>query len=306
MSAEWEDYTLRRAAGGNGWRGGTQPPPAPKPEDQLKKKAAGAGLVLAVQSFACVAVLLLALLVRFVGGDAYEQLRHRFNEQLASGDLLAALAALWDGDPTEAVSAPLQEINDHAPAVTDPQDAPTTAPDRSGETTQPSGSTDASVPSSAPTASGVSLPGGVAAVSLRVNRVAYPPLTAGAVTSGYGYRDDPFGTGEREFHRGIDIAASAGAPIAAMFFGTVKAVGSDASYGNYIRIAHGDGVEVLYAHCSAIVAQEGATVRPGETVALVGATGRATGSHLHVEVRENGIVYNPTAIVPTVRYARDA
>ena len=81
----------------------------PKPPEQ-EKTSAGGWTVLAVQSIACVVILLLALLARVAGGEAYEQLRHGFADSLASNDLVAALTRLWDGDPLEALpSDPLQE-----------------------------------------------------------------------------------------------------------------------------------------------------------------------------------------------------
>ena len=124
-------------------------------------------------------------------------------------------------------------------------------------------------------------------------------------TSGYGYRTDPL-TGARAFHRGVDIAAPAGTPVAAMLFGRVAAVGESDSLGRFIRIDHGDGVEVLYAHCSRVLAAEGAVVRAGETVALVGSTGRSTGAHLHVQISAAGTVFGPARLVPLIRYGGEA
>ena len=152
------------------------------------------------------------------------------------------------------------------------------------------------------TAAGRLPPAGTLAVSLRVNRVAAAPVAAGVVTSGYGYRDNPTGSGE-QFHRGVDIAAAWGSSIAAMYDGTVEQVGESSSLGNYICLSHGDGVTVLYAHCASVLAAEGTRVRAGETVALVGSTGDSTGSHVHIQVTADGTVYNPAGIVPLTRYA---
>lgn len=251
-----------------GWRGSAPPPPEPEPK---KKRVYGAGLVVAVQSIACVVVLLLALLLRTAGGEPYAQLCRSFQDSLMRNDLLATLATLWDGDPVDAVSSELEETNETAPAA------------------------------KADTAA-ASIPAGVVAVPLRVNHIAIPPVSEGTLTSGYGYREDPTGD-DGQFHRGVDVAAPTGTPIAAMFYGKVKEVGENGSFGKYVRLQHGDGVEVLYAHCSAILAQEGAVVRGGERVALVGATGDATGDHVHIEVSADGTVYDPTRVVPVTRYA---
>ena len=109
------------------------------------------------------------------------------------------------------------------------------------------------------------------------------PVT-GTVTSGYGYRDHPI-SGIRCFHGGLDIGANAGTPINAFADGQVEYVGEDASYGMYFQIDHGDGIKSFYAHCQKIHVTKGQTVQAGETVALVGDTGRTTGPHLHLELK---------------------
>lgn len=244
---------------------------ASRQEEKKQEKKTTRGLsVVAVQSIACVVVVLLALLLRTAGGEAYEQLRDSFRKGLMGNELLATLARWWDGDPLEDVSRP--------------PDADAESPDAVA----------ADIPGRLP-------PSGALAVSLRVNRPAVPPLAEGTVTSGYGYRENPTGAGE-QFHGGVDIAAPAGAPIAAMYGGRVAAVGESASLGRYVRLDHGAGVEVLYAHCAEILAPEGAVVRAGERVALVGSTGDSTGPHLHVQVSAHGVVYNPAGTVPLVRY----
>ena len=87
-----------------------------------------------------------------------------------------------------------------------------------------------------------------------------------------------------------------------MFYGVVTETGESASYGNYIKIYHGGGMEVLYAHCAEILAQKDAVIRAGEVVAKVGSTGDSTGNHLHVEVRVDGIAYDPADILPMDLY----
>ena len=111
------------------------------------------------------------------------------------------------------------------------------------------------------------------------------------ITSPFGYRKDPF-TGEVTYHSGTDIAAPAGTPILAAADGTVTiANGADpwgGSYGYYIKLDHGEGIETLYAHCSAIAVTVGQQVRQGEVIGYVGSTGNSTGNHLHFEVWVNG------------------
>ena len=94
-------------------------------------------------------------------------------------------------------------------------------------------------------------------------------------------------------HTGLDIGAASGTPIKAVADGVVTYASSMGTYGNLVRISHGNGVETYYAHCSKILVGVGQTVSAGDTVALVGSTGNSTGPHLHLEVRINGTPVNP-------------
>ena len=119
----------------------------------------------------------------------------------------------------------------------------------------------------------------------------WPLPVAGAITSQFGHRVDPI-TGEVSSHTGTDIACAEGTPILAAADGTVTvANGLDSwggSYGYYIQIDHGGGLETLYAHCSSICVTTGQQVQAGQVIGYVGHTGRATGSHLHLEVSVDG------------------
>ena len=124
----------------------------------------------------------------------------------------------------------------------------------------------------------------------------WPLPVAGTITSQFGHRVDPI-TGEVSSHTGTDIACTEGTPILAAADGTVTvANGLDSwggSYGYYVQIDHGGGLETLYAHCSSICVTTGQQVQAGQVIGYVGHTGRATGSHLHFEVRANGNRVNP-------------
>lgn len=119
----------------------------------------------------------------------------------------------------------------------------------------------------------------------------WPLPVAGTITSQFGHRVDPL-TGEVSSHTGTDIACAEGTPILAAADGTVTvANGLDSwggSYGYYIQIDHGGGLETLYAHCSSICVTTDQQVQAGQVIGYVGHTGRATGSHLHLEVHVNG------------------
>ena len=119
----------------------------------------------------------------------------------------------------------------------------------------------------------------------------WPLPVAGTITSQFGHRIDPI-TGEVSSHTGTDIACAEGTPILAAADGVVTvANGLDnwgGSYGYYIQIDHGGGLETLYAHCSSICVTTGQQVQAGEVIGYVGHTGRVTGNHLHLEVRIDG------------------
>jgi len=114
----------------------------------------------------------------------------------------------------------------------------------------------------------------------------------GWITSRFGYRKSPF-TGKREFHKGLDIAASKKTPIYATADGAVTFVGKKGYLGNLIVIDHGYGIVTRYAHLHKATKKRGETVRRGDVIAQVGSSGRTTGPHLHYEVHLNGIPVNP-------------
>ena len=114
----------------------------------------------------------------------------------------------------------------------------------------------------------------------------------GLVTSPFGMRESPWGEGA-ERHAGLDIAARYGAPVAAAGAGRVVFAGRESGYGGLVILDHGGHTDTLYGHLSALYVREGQQVRRGQPIGAVGASGRATGSHLHYEVRVNGAPVDP-------------
>ncbi|MBK8394432.1 MAG: M23 family metallopeptidase [Leptospiraceae bacterium] len=107
----------------------------------------------------------------------------------------------------------------------------------------------------------------------------------GLITSTFGHREDPFYVDVGEFHNGIDFASASGTPIYATAPGVVaEAFVSDGGLGMHVRINHENGFFTMYGHCSKLFVAEGDIVKRGDIIAHVGATGKATGSHLHYEV----------------------
>ena len=122
------------------------------------------------------------------------------------------------------------------------------------------------------------------------------PLAVLRVTSGFGWRGDPF-TGQREFHDGIDLAGNEGAEVMAARDGVVVETGTNATLGNYIILDHGNGLETVYGHLSAIRVIMNQRVVSGAVIGLLGHTGYATGPHLHFEVREKGTAMDPAQLL---------
>jgi murein DD-endopeptidase MepM/ murein hydrolase activator NlpD len=122
----------------------------------------------------------------------------------------------------------------------------------------------------------------------------------GWTSSGYGYRKDPF-TDVLQFHRGVDIAAAAGSPVRAALDGKVTAVAEDPVLGLYVVVRHQIGFSTVYGHLQQALVRPGAAVARGQRIALVGSSGKATGPHLHFEVRKAGRPVNTTGLLSTHR-----
>jgi murein DD-endopeptidase MepM/ murein hydrolase activator NlpD len=112
------------------------------------------------------------------------------------------------------------------------------------------------------------------------------------VSSGYGKRKDPI-DGSSRFHTGVDVAAPEGSPVLAAAAGVVRRAGRRGGYGNAVEVDHGGGLSTLYGHASKLAVKEGEHIVAGQAIAAVGHTGRATGSHLHFEVRQDGKPTDP-------------
>jgi murein DD-endopeptidase MepM/ murein hydrolase activator NlpD len=133
----------------------------------------------------------------------------------------------------------------------------------------------------------------------QLNDRVYPqgrPVNAGWISSYFGKRTDPF-TGKPANHTGIDFAGKMGAEIEAVADGVVTWSGDRYGYGIMVEINHGNGYSTRYAHNSENLVQVGDGVKKGQTVALMGRTGRATGPNLHFEVLHNGRRVNPVNFI---------
>ncbi len=122
------------------------------------------------------------------------------------------------------------------------------------------------------------------------------PVRKGWLSSYYGKRTDPF-NGRQEMHKGIDFAGQMGSEVVATAAGVVTWAGKRYGYGRLIEINHGNGISTRYGHCEQVLVKVGQTVKQGETVGLMGSSGRSTGPHVHYEVLKDGRQVNPTQYV---------
>jgi murein DD-endopeptidase MepM/ murein hydrolase activator NlpD len=114
----------------------------------------------------------------------------------------------------------------------------------------------------------------------------------GLLSSGFGWRRDPL-TGQRAFHDGVDISAAPGRPVVSAASGVVAKVLQYGGLGRAVYVSHGFGVTTVYGHLSRVLVKPGQRVERGDSVGLVGNTGRSTGYHLHYEVQHEGRATNP-------------
>lgn len=248
--------------------------------------------LIAVQSISCAIVLLIAFFMRMIGGDAFAQLRQSFNDAIMDNSIAATIASLFtdkDADDGDSSAPEDSQPPDDGSDASSPGETVSQAPAMGGQ--------DIAVSEKKV----LYAPEGATFAPLKSNMVAAPPLPDGKVTSYFGYRENPT-QGGMGFHLGVDIGAEEGTPVAAMFYGVVTAAGQSSSYGNYVKIFHGNGMEVMYTHCQEILVQKDTVIRAGEIVARVGSTGDSTGNHLHVEVHVDGVAYDPADVLPMEKY----
>ncbi len=118
------------------------------------------------------------------------------------------------------------------------------------------------------------------------------PLIGGWISSHFGYRADPF-TGHSAFHAGVDFAGAPGSRVISVGPGVVTFSGYKQGYGNVVEVTHPTGDMTRYGHNSRNLVQAGQTVQKGDPIAVIGSTGRSTGTHVHFEVLKGGKAVNP-------------
>jgi murein DD-endopeptidase MepM/ murein hydrolase activator NlpD len=122
------------------------------------------------------------------------------------------------------------------------------------------------------------------------------PVKKGWMSSAFGKRTDPF-SGKKSMHRGLDFAGKRGSEVVAVASGVVTRAEKQSGYGNLVEIRHANGYSTLYAHNQENLVEVGEMVSKGQTIALLGSTGRSSGPHVHFEVHRNGKIENPLRFV---------
>ena len=122
------------------------------------------------------------------------------------------------------------------------------------------------------------------------------PAEGGWFSSFFGSRTHPI-SGKKEYHMGVDLAGRSGMPVTSVASGIVTWSGPDQGYGNLVEISHGNGYVTRYAHNKENLVSAGEKVERGEVIAIMGSTGRSTGTHVHFEVVRNGRHVNPRSYI---------
>lgn len=122
------------------------------------------------------------------------------------------------------------------------------------------------------------------------------PVQKGWISSYFGKRTDPF-SGKPALHNGLDFAGKEGSNVVAVASGVVTWTGSQSGYGEMVEVSHGDGFVTRYAHNKTNLVAAGDVVRKGDTIALMGSSGRSTGAHVHYEVYKHGRPVDPSSYV---------
>lgn len=130
--------------------------------------------------------------------------------------------------------------------------------------------------------------------------IAGRPVRQGWMSSRFGRRTDPF-NGRIAMHRGVDFAGKDGGDIISVARGIVTFAGRRSGYGKLVEISHGNGYSTRYAHCKEILVSVGDVVNAGDTIALIGSTGRSTGPHVHFEVLKGDKQVNPAQYIDRKR-----
>lgn len=271
-----------------------------------REKRTGILILIKTQLIICIIALLAAFIIKFIGGDIYRLTRDKyismFNDYTSVEEVMQTVAGVFDDSSgkgeTDGGSGGTESQQPQSSAAQDPAANDTSVSsvppqqDNAGDNSQDTSSQEEETGQY--TMDVNEYKSMMNAKSADINSMQMP--LSGRISDEYGYRIHPI-SGKLAMHYGVDIAAPYGSDIAAAMSGTVSKTGNSSSYGIYIMLSHGEGLETMYAHCSETLLKAGDTVEKGQAIAKVGSTGVSTGAHCHFEVRINGTRINPMWIV---------
>ncbi len=261
---------------------------------EKKRRYTGTQLLMLIQISVCGLIVLVALFLKLLGGNAYTLFGEWYHKTL--GDSIVAeeqyeqFESVWKG-----FFAPRGESSEPASAPSEDSSS-SQIQEGSGSTDEQTGNNTSRLGEAMPVMTAHATTSAYSTVPVHLSLLFASPLEQGTVTSTFGKRENPF-TGEQEFHPALDIAADEGETVFSVLSGKVLEAQESPSYGNYILLDHGNGVQTRYAHLSALLVEKDQEVLRGEPIGRVGMTGNATGYHLHLELLLNGVAYDPTPLL---------
>lgn len=216
------------------------------------------------------------------------------------------LYGLVSGFPSIDIASAAQASNPTSAALTQNQPQTQNAPKRDIDYSRPDGSEDLMLNSGGPVdlddfdTDNPELEKALKSIQANTQASFLPTIWphASKINNEFGFRRNPFGGRTYEFHAGMDIDGERGDIVVAPGNGRVVEAGWKGGYGNFIEIEHGNGLTTRYGHLSKVEVGAGDTIARGQTIGLVGSTGRSTGPHLHYELRVNDRPINPRFFLP--------
>ena len=232
----------------------------------------------------CLIILAVCFILAKRGSPLIDELRVTFSEKLENNEMFEQAADVFKS------SVEAQNETTITERTTENKENKVTKPDTESSTAAATMVAEREIKET-PSKVSQELPANASMSVYSFNKSMQKPVD-GEITSSFGMRTHPVYNEDR-FHTGLDIAAEEGTPVKACFDGIVTFAGDDDSFGNYVKISHGNGIETLYCHLQSLYAKKGDRIEAGQVIGFVGQTGIATGPHLHLEIRINGVSYDP-------------
>lgn len=224
--------------------------------------------IITVQLIGAVIFILIALTVKFIGGNLYTDTRTIYYSAIDSE--VRSEIVTDDNNLIDDTSSDNNELTSQIPIEDSTKSEQTESKNENSETIQ---------------------------TNAGYNSYIWP-LT-GKITANYGDISNMF-SGPDSSHTGIDISAVTGTPIKAVESGVITYSGYSNGFGYHMIVKHRNNISSIYAHCSQLLYKKGTSVQKGDVIALVGSSGKATGPHLHLEFTNNGISVDPLWLLPLI------